>query len=166
MITITKKDEEIHIVQDDFLLKQSRVMELFYFIILCGIYIPIQTSIDNFNNFYTFFMLTLFFPVLQFISLFFLYKTHIIFFNNRILIERFKNKKIKNKIEIFYSDIEDLKIFSKCKNKCTYYHIEIEIKIKGKKFFYVKTEFKKDIEEIFNIFLNIIEEKRHEKMLY
>ena len=150
MITITKKDEEIHIVQDDFLLKQSRVMELFYFIILCGIYIPIQTSIDN--------------PVLQFISLFFLYKTHIIFFNNRILIERFKNKKIKNKIEIFYSDIEDLKIFSKCKNKCTYYHIEI--KIKGKKFFYVKTEFKKDIEEIFNIFLNIIEEKRHEKMLY
>lgn len=101
MITITKKDEEIHIVQDDFLLKQSRVMELFYFIILCGIYIPIQTSIDNFNNFYTFFMLTLFFPVLQFISLFFLYKTHIIFFNNRILIERFKNKKIKNKVEIF-----------------------------------------------------------------
>ena len=128
MITITKKDEEIHIVQDDFLLKQSRVMELFYFIILCGIYIPIQTSIDNFNNFYTFFMLTLFFPVLQFISLFFLYKTHIIFFNNRILIERFKNKKIKNKIEIFYSDIEDLKIFSKCKNKCTYYYIEIKIK--------------------------------------
>lgn len=164
MITITKKDEEIHIVQDDFLLKQSRVMELFYFIILCGIYIPIQTSIDNFNNFYTFFMLTLFFPVLQFISLFFLYKTHIIFFNNRILIERFKNKKIKNKIEIFYSDIEDLKIFSKCKNKCIYYYIEI--KIKGKKFLYVKTEFKKDIEEIFNIFLNIIEEKRHEKILY
>ena len=162
MITITKKDEEIHIVQDDFLLKQSRVMELFYFIILCGIYIPIQTSIDNFNNFYTFFMLALFFPVLQFISLFFLYKTHIIFFNNRILIERFKNKKIKNKI--VYSDIEDLKIFSKCKNKCTYYHIEI--KIKGKKFFYVKTEFKKDIEEIFNIFLNIIEEKRYEKILY
>ena len=109
-------------------------------------------------------MLTLFFPVLQFISLFFLYKTHIIFFNNRILIERFKNKKIKNKIEIFYSDIEDLKIFSKCKNKCTYYHIEI--KIKGKKFFYIKTEFKKDIEEIFNIFLNIIEEKRYEKILY
>ena len=36
----------------------------------------------------------------------------------------------------------------------------------GKKFFYVKTEFKKDTEEIFNIFLNIIEEKRHEKMLY
>ena len=34
MITITKKDEEIHIVQDDFLLKQSKVMELFYFIIL------------------------------------------------------------------------------------------------------------------------------------
>ena len=164
MITITKKDEEIHIVQDDFLLKQSRVMELFYFIILCGIYIPIQTSIDNFNNFYTFFMLTLFFPVLQFISLFFLYKTHIIFFNNRILIERFKNKKIKNKIEIFYSDIEDLQIFSKCKNKCTYYYIEI--KIKGKKFFYIKTEFKKDIEEIFNIFLNIIEEKRYEKILY
>ena len=164
MITITKKDEEIHIVQDDFLLKQSRVMELFYFIILCGIYIPIQTSIDNFNNFYTFFMLTLFFPVLQFISLFFLYKTHIIFFNNRIWIERFKNKKIKNKIEIFYSDIEDLKIFSKCKNKCTYYYIEI--KIKGKKFFYIKTEFKKDIEEIFNIFLNIIEEKRYEKILY
>lgn len=164
MITITKKDEEIHIVQDDFLLKQSRVMELFYFIILCGIYIPIQTSIDNFNNFYTFFMLTLFFPVLQFISLFFLYKTHIIFFNNRILIERFKNKKIKNKIEIFYSDIEDLKIFSKCKNKCIYYYIEI--KIKGKKFLYVKTEFKKDIEEIFNIFLNIIEEKRYEKILY
>jgi len=30
MITITKKDEEIHIVQDDFLLKQSKVMELFY----------------------------------------------------------------------------------------------------------------------------------------
>ena len=164
MITITKKDEEIHIVQDDFLLKQSRVMELFYFIILCGIYIPIQTSIDNFNNFYTFFMLTLFFPVLQFISLFFLYKTHIIFFNNRILIERFKNKKIKNKIEIFYSDIEDLKIFSKCKNKCTYYYIEI--KIKGKKFFYIKTEFKKDIEEIFNIFLNIIEEKRYDFILY
>lgn len=164
MITITKKDEEIHIVQNDFLLKQSRVMELFYFIILCGIYIPIQTSIDNFNNFYTFFMLTLFFPVLQFISLFFLYKTHIIFFNNRILIERFKNKKIKNKIEIFYSDIEDLKIFSKCKNKCIYYYIEI--KIKGKKFLYVKTEFKKDIEEIFNIFLNIIEEKRYEKILY
>ena len=109
-------------------------------------------------------MLTLFFPVLQFISLFFLYKTHIIFFNNRILIERFKNKKIKNKIEIFYSDIEDLKIFSKCKNKCTYYYIEI--KIKGKKFFYIKTEFKKDIEEIFNIFLNIIEEKRYEKILY
>ena len=60
--------------------------------------------------------------------------------------------------------IEDLKIFSKCKNKCTYYHIEI--KIKGKKFLYVKTEFKKDIEEIFNIFLNIIEEKRYEKILY
>ncbi|WP_339017964.1 hypothetical protein HUW83_09975 [Fusobacterium animalis] len=154
MITITKKDEEIHIVQDDFLLKQSRVMELFYFIILCGIYIPIQTSIDNFNNFYTFFML----------ALFFLYKTHIVFFNNRVLIERFKGKKVKNKVEFFYLDIEDLKIFSKCKNKCIYYYIEI--KIKGKKFLYVKTEFKKDIEEIFNIFLNIIEEKRHEKILY
>ena len=164
MITITKRNEEIHIVQDDFLLKQSRVMELFYFIILCGIYIPIQTSIDNFNNFYTFFMLTLFFPVLQFISLFFLYKTHIIFFNNRILIERFKNKKIKNKIEIFYLDIEDIKIFSKCKKKSTYYYIEI--KIKGKKFLYAKTEFKKDIEEIFHVFLNIIEEKRYEKILY
>lgn len=164
MITITKKDEEIHIVQDDFLLKQSRVMELFYFIILCGIYIPIQTSIDNFNNFYTFFILALFFPVLQFISLFFLYKTHIVFFNNRVLIERFKGKKVKNKVEFFYLDIEDLKIFSKYKNKCIYYYIEI--KIKGKKFLYVKTEFKKDIEEIFNIFLNIIEEKRYEKILY
>ena len=31
---------------------------------------------------------------------------------------------------------------------------------------YIKTEFKKDIEEIFNIFLNIIEEKRYEKILY
>ena len=163
MITITKKDEEIHIVQDDFLLKQSKVMELIYIIILCGVSIPIQRSIDDFNNFYTFFMLALFFPVLQFISLFFLYKTHIVFFNNRVLIERFKDKKVKNKVEFFYSDIEDLKIFSKCKNKCTYY---IEIKIKGKKFFYIKTEFKKDIEEIFNIFLNIIEEKRYEKILY
>lgn len=74
MITITKKDEEIHIVQDDFLLKQSRVMELFYFIILCGIYIPIQTSIDNFNNFYTFFMLTLFFPYYNLYLYFFFIK--------------------------------------------------------------------------------------------
>ena len=39
--------------------------------------------------------------------------------------------------------------------------IDIEIKIKGKNFFYVKTEFKKDIEEIFHIFLNKIEEKRN-----
>ena len=164
MITITKKNEEIHIVQDDFLLKQSRVIELFYFIILAGFCIPIQTSIDNFNNFYTFFMLALFFPVLQFLSLLFLYKTHIIFFNDRVLIERFKNKKRKNKTKIFYEDIEDIKIFSKCKNKCTYYHIEI--KIKGENFLYAKTEFKKDIEEIFHIFLNKIEEKRNEKILY
>ena len=39
-------------------------------------------------------------------------------------------------------------------------------KNKRKKYLYVKTEFKKDIEEIFNIFLNIIEEKRYEKILY
>lgn len=164
MITITKKNEEIHIVQDDFLLKQSRGMGLFYFIIFSGACIPIQTSIDNFSDFNTFFILALFFPVLYFLSLFFLYKTHIIFFNNRVLIERFKDKKRKNKTEIFYEDIEDIKIFSNCKNKCTYYHIEI--KIKGENFLYVKTEFKKDIEEIFHVFLNRIEEKRNEKILY
>lgn len=54
-----KKNEEIHIVQDDFLLKQSRGMGLFYFTIFSGACIPIQTSIDNFSDFNTFFILAL-----------------------------------------------------------------------------------------------------------